>query len=146
MNDTTRATRTMFRSMLSQLVVLLGVLLVLAVGVGYAVAGTPGLWGALMAVGIAAFFMLTTVVLMLLTAAQPLPIASAAFVGGWLVKVIVLFGVVLAVRGSDFYHRGVFFVVLTVAIIASTAIEMKVAATARIPNVEPRASDDTAGA
>ncbi|NLI18844.1 MAG: hypothetical protein GX427_08550 [Actinomycetales bacterium] len=137
MNETDAATRTMFRTILRHLLIMLAALLAFSVPAGWFVAGRPGMWGALMAVGIAAFFTLTTGALMLATADKPLAIASAAFVGGWLVKVLVLFGVLLAVRGADFYHRGTFFVVLAVAIVASTAIEMRAAAIARIPVVEP---------
>ncbi len=139
MDDTARATRTMYHTILRQLAVLLAVLLGAAVGVGWLVAGEAGVWGALMAVGIAAFFMLTTVVLMLVTADKPLEIASAAFVGGWIVKVLALFGVLVAVRDAGFYHRGVFFGALALAVVAATAIEMRAAATARVPNTGPGA-------
>ncbi|MGM0385204.1 MAG: hypothetical protein ACQERF_04385 [Actinomycetota bacterium] len=134
MDDTTRATRTMYQTIVRHLLVLLGILLVLGTGTGYLVAGLPGFWGALMAVSIAGFFMFTTVAIMLATADQPLAIASAAFVGGWLVKVLVLFGILLAVRGRDFYHPAVFFAVLTVAIVGSTVLEMRAVAGARVPN------------
>lgn len=134
MDDTTRATRTMYQTIILHLGVLLAVLLVLGAAGGYLLAAQPGLWGALMAVAIAAFFMLTTVATMLATADKPLPIASAAFVGGWLVKVLVLFGVLLAVRDRDFYHPGVFFAVLTLAIVGATALEMRAVARSRVPN------------
>lgn len=134
MDDTTRATRTMYQRIIRQLGVLLAALVVLGAAAGYLVAGAPGLWGALMAIAIAAFFMLTTVATMLATAAQPLPIASAAFVGGWLVKVLVLLGVLVAVRGRDFYHPLVFFVVLAVAIVGATVLEMRAVGRARVPN------------
>lgn len=137
MNDTTRATRNMYQHILRRLAVLVAVLLVVGSAVGYVVAGTPGLWGALMAAGIAAVFMLGTVVTMMATADKPLPIATAAGVGGWALKTVLLFVVLLAVRGRDFYSPGVFFVVLVAAILGSLAIELAGVMRARIPNTEP---------
>ncbi|NCC95126.1 MAG: hypothetical protein EOM10_17975 [Opitutae bacterium] len=145
MDDTTGATRAMYQTIQRQLLVLLGVLLVLGLGAGYLIAGLGGVWGALMAVAIAGFFMLTTVAIMLATADKPLAIASAAFVAGWLVKVLVLFGILIAVRGRDFYHPAVFFAVLTVAIIGSTIIEMRAVATARVPNTGTGSTEIGAG-
>lgn len=137
MNDTTRATRTMYEHILRRLAVLVGVLIALGATVGYLLAGAPGVWGALMAAGIAALFMVGTVVTMMITADQPLPIATAAGVGGWGIKTILLVGVLVLVRGRDFYSPGVFFVVLVLAIIGSLVIEMTQVLRARVPNVEP---------
>ena len=88
-----------------------------------------------MAIGLAAFFMLTTVITMLVTAEKPLATATAGLAGGWLLKTLVLFGVLLAVRGRDFYHPGVFFVVLAAAIVGTTVVEMRAIARSRVPNV-----------
>ncbi|UNX53981.1 hypothetical protein MF406_13570 [Georgenia sp. TF02-10] len=137
MTETSRATRNMYQVMLRRLAVLVAVLAVGGAGVGYLVAGLPGVWGALMAAGIATLFMLGTVVTMMVTADKPLPIASAAGVGGWLVKMLVLFGLLLAVRGADFYDRGTFFVVLVLAVLGSLAIESAGVLRARVPTVEP---------
>jgi hypothetical protein len=145
MDDTTRATRTMYQTIVRQLLVLLGILLVLGVGAGYLIAGQGGVWGALMAVAIAGFFMLTTVAIMLATAGRPMAIASAAFVAGWLVKVLLLFGILIAVRGRDFYDPAVFFTVLTLAIIGSTIIEMRAVAGARVPNTGTGSTEIGAG-
>lgn len=139
MNDTTRATRNMYEHILRRLAVLVAGLAVVGSAVGYLVAGSPGVWGALMAAGIAAVFMLGTVVTMMVTADKPLPIATAAGVGGWAVKTILLFVVLVVVRGRDFYSPGVFFVVLVVAILGSLAIEVAGVLRARVPNVEPSA-------
>lgn len=135
-NDTAVATRRMFRAIMRQLLALLAALLVLGVAVGWLVAGTPGVWGALMAVAIAAFFLLPTVVVMLLTVDKPVAVTSAALVVAWFVKMLVLLGALAAVRGADLHHRGTFFVTLALAIVASSAIEMRAAAVARVPNTE----------
>lgn len=129
--------RAMFSTVLRQLLVLTAVLGVGGAVVGYLAAGTPGLWGALLGTGIVAFFMLTTAVVMRLTADRPLHVANAAFIGSWLVKVVVVFAVLLFVRDRDFYHPLVFFVTLTLAILGSLAIEMRAALQARVPHVDP---------
>ncbi|MEE6273379.1 hypothetical protein [Georgenia wangjunii] len=137
--DTARATRAMFRTILRRLTVLVAVLAVGGAAVGAAVAGTPGVWGALMAAGIAALFVLGTAATMLLTADKPVHVASAAGVGGWLVKTLVVFGVLLLVRDRDFYSPGVFFAVLVLALLGSLAIEFGAMLRARVPYVEPNA-------
>lgn len=137
MTETDRTIKTMYERILRRLAVLVAALAVGGAVVGWLVAGLPGVWGALMAAGIATLFMLGTVVTMMVTADKPLPIASAAAVGGWLVKMVLLFVVLVLVRGRDFYHPGVFFVVLVLAILGSLAIESAAVLRARVPNVEP---------
>ncbi|MPV38123.1 hypothetical protein [Georgenia subflava] len=137
MNETTRATRNMYEVILRQLIVLVAVLAAGGSVVGYLVAGLPGVWGALMGAAIAALFTLGTVITMMRTADRPVHVMSAAMVGGWIVKMILLFAVLLIVRDRDFYSPGVFFVVLALAILGSLAIEFRAILTARIPTVEP---------
>lgn len=135
-SETGRATRNMYALILRRLGILVTGLAVLGSAVGYLVAGTPGVWGALMGAGIAALFMLGTVVTMMLTADKPLPVATAAGVGGWMAKMVILFVVLLLVRGRDFYSPGVFFVVLVLAILGSLGIEMAAVLRARVPTVD----------
>jgi len=134
----------MFSTVLRRMAILLVVLAVGGCAIGYLAAGTPGLWGGLLGTGLAAFFLLTTAVVMLATADKPLHVASAALVGSWLAKVVVVFVVLLVVRGRDFYDPVVFFVTLTLAILGSVAIEMSAAMKARVPHVDPsnRAEND----
>ncbi|WP_052436414.1 hypothetical protein [Georgenia sp. SUBG003] len=153
MSDTTRqnpdetgsATRGMYGVILRRLGVLVAALAVLGSVVGWLVAGTPGLWGALMGAGIAALFMVGTVVTMMLTADRPLPVATAAGVGGWLAKMILLFVLLLLVRDRDFYSPGVFFAVLVLAIVGSLAIEMAAVLRARVPTVDLSARASSGG-
>ncbi|WP_083602969.1 hypothetical protein [Bowdeniella nasicola] len=137
-----RATRAMFNKILRQLLIMLGVASVLAVGIGALVAGLPGVYGALLALGLSALFVLTTVIVMRATAAQPVYIASAAALGSWFVKVLIVFGVLLLVRDTDFYHRGVFVFTLIPLILVSSIIEMKGVAGARVMYVDPTQRPD----
>ncbi|KAE8763094.1 hypothetical protein [Georgenia thermotolerans] len=135
--DTSGATRDMFRRILRQLTLLVVVLAVGGGVVGYLAAGQPGLWGALMGAGVAALFMVGTVATMLLTADKPLHVASAAGVGGWILKLILLLVLLALVRGKDFYSPGAFFVVLVLAIIGSFVIEARAVLHSRVPTFEP---------
>ncbi|MFC4555973.1 hypothetical protein [Georgenia faecalis] len=138
-SDTTRATRAMFRTILRRLTALVVVLAVGGALIGGVLTGMPGVWGALMAAGIAALFTLGTALTMLLTADKPIYVASGAGVGAWLVKTVVVIIVLVLVRDRDFYSPGVFFCVLVVALLGSLAIEFSAMLKARIPNVEPGA-------
>ena len=140
-NETGRATRNMYAVILRRLGILVAALAVLGSVVGYLVAGAPGVWGALLGAGIAALFMLGTVVTMMLTADKPLPVATAAGVGGWIVKMVILFVVLLLVKDRDFYSPGVFFIVLVLAIVGSLGIEMAAVLRARVPTVDLSARD-----
>lgn len=129
--------RAMFRTALRQMALLLAVLGVLSCVVGYLAAGPPGLWGGVLGTAIVAFFTLTTAVVMLVTADRPQHVASAAFVGSWLGKVVIVFVLLIIVRDRDFYDPLVFFITLTLAILGSLAIEMSAALKARVPYVDP---------
>lgn len=137
MTETGRATAELLRTITRQMLAFLGGLVVLGTVGGWLAGGAAGVWGALLATAIAAFFLLTTVLVMRATAQATLPLASAALLGGWLVKVVVLFGVLWLVRDSAAYHRGVFLVALLAAVTGVLIIEMRAVLRARIPVVEP---------
>jgi len=129
----------MFRTIVKQLALVTAALAILGGLVGYLVAGGAGLWGALMGAGIVAFFMLTSAAVMLATAEKSTNAASGAFIGSWLIKVILVFVALVALRGADFYAPKVFFVVFALAIITSIAIELRAVWHARVPYVDPSA-------
>ncbi|MFD1716824.1 hypothetical protein [Georgenia deserti] len=135
------ATQTAIRAMYTTMLVRMGIFVAaLAVGggvLGYLVAGMPGLWGGLLGAGIAALFMVATVVTMLVTANRSLTVVTTAAVGGWLVKMLLVFVVLLLISGRDFYSPGVFFIVLVVAVIGSLLIEALGVMRSRVPTVEP---------
>lgn len=136
MSDTSRAIDAMFASLVRQLGVAFLLIGVVGCGLGYVFAEREGLIGGAMGLGVTVFFMGTSVVVAMLTAKYPIQISQAAFVGAWIVKVLVLFVVLALVRGQDFYDRFVFFGVLVVTIVVTTALEMRAIAKARVPNVE----------
>ncbi|GAA1406032.1 hypothetical protein [Oerskovia paurometabola] len=133
------AVSAVFRTALRDTLLLLGGLLVLGVGLGALLAGTAGVWGALMGVGIALVFSGTTIVAMARTARSTPTTTAAVVLGSWLVK-IVLLGIVLAVlRNYEFYDRIVFAVVLLVGVIGSALLDYRAVDRGRIPYVTPKA-------
>ncbi len=131
------ASRTMFRVILRQLLLMFAVVAILGLPIGYLVAGSRGIGGVALALGLTALFILTTVAVMYLTVEQHVFVSSAAAMGSWLVKMGLVFVVMLLVRGMDFYDPAMFLVTLAVVIIASTVIEMRGVLKARIPYVTP---------
>lgn len=128
--------RAVFASVLRDVLVLVVGVTVVGAGVGYLVAGTPGLWGALVGAGFAAFFCLTTLVIMVRTADRPMHVTNAWATGAWLGKMLVLGVVLYLLRDLTFYDPRVLFVVLCVAVVGSLALEMRQVARARIPAVD----------
>lgn len=109
---------------------------VLGAGVGLLVGGMPGLWGGLLGAGVAAFFSVTTAVIMVRTADRPMHVTNAWVIGAWLAKMLVLLVVLALLKDATFFHKGVFFVVLVVAVVGSMALEMWQLQRARIPVVD----------
>ena len=91
------------------------VALVLAMGIGYLVAGLPGLWGGLLGVGIGVAFFTVTVVLALVTARFNPTLLGIVVMVSWLVKMGLLVVILVFLRSADFYSRPVFFISLLVS-------------------------------
>lgn len=137
MSTTERALETLFAQIVRHMVIAFAVIAVLGCGIGYLVAGFHGLYGALLGLGITAFFMGTSALVMLLTAKAPIYIAQAAFIGAWILKMVIVLAVIFVVRGQGFYDPRVFFVVLAVSIVTATVIEMRAVIQSRVPTIEP---------
>lgn len=133
------ATTAVFRRALRDTVLLLGVLAVLGIGVGALVAGLPGVWGALVGVGLALVFSGTTVVAMLRTLHSPPHTMAAVVMGTWLAKVLVVVVVLALIRDQDFYSRGVLAAVLALGVVGSAVLDYRAVANGRVPYVEPGA-------
>ena len=108
--------------------------------IGYAVAGTSGLWSALVAVLLAAVFLGLTAGTILVANrwyGDPLytPIFFGAVMGGWIVKFALFIVVLFVLRGAPWLNGTVFFVALVVSVIASLAIDVVVMLRMRVPYV-----------
>jgi len=135
------AARDVFRAALRDMLVLLAALAVLGVGIGYLVAGTPGVWGAVIGVGLALLFSGTTVLSMLRTARSTPTTMAAVVLGAWLGKFAVLIAVLAVLRGREFYSKEVLAVVLIVGVLGSAVLDYRAVRNGRVPYVTPAADD-----
>lgn len=129
--------REVFRAALRAMLVLLAALTVLGVGIGFAVAGVPGVWGAAIGVGLALLFSGTTILSMLRTTGSTPTTLAAVVMGAWLGKVVVLIAVLAVIRDRDFYSRGVLAAVLLVGVVGSAVLDYRAVRVGRVPYVTP---------
>ena len=129
--------REVFRTSLRMMGWLLLGLSVLGLGAGYAFARGPGVWAALMGVGIAALFSGTTIVSMLRTTGSSPTTMAAVVLGAWLGKIIVLMVVLATIADRDFYNRVVFGIVLFAGVVGSALLDYRAVAGGRVPYVTP---------
>lgn len=106
--------------------------------IGFAVAGTSGLWSALIAILLAAVFLSLTAGTILIANrwyGDPLyvPIFFGAVMGGWIVKFALFIVVLLVLRGQPWLNGTVFFVALVVSVVASLIIDVVVMLKMRVP-------------
>src|SRR5699024_11752996 len=115
----TAAVLRMIRTAGRRLLLVSAVIAVLASGVGYLVAGLPGVWAALIGAGISLAFTGTTVASMYLVAGRSPELLQIVLLGGWLVKMALLVIVLVWLREQTFYHKGVFVATLVVVVVAA---------------------------
>ncbi len=131
------AVRGVFRTALRSVLIGLIVLLVAGVGLGALLAGTRGVWGALLGVAAAVVFSGTTVWAAWRTA-EATPVTTGAIVlGSWLLKMIVLVAALAVLKDAEFYSKPVFAVVLLAGGLASAAIDYLAIRRSRLPYVDP---------
>jgi len=118
------------------LVVWLG-LTAIAVAIGMGVAGKPGVWAAIIGSGISGMFFLLTATVALVTSATKPTYLAGAILGSWLVKIVVLMGVLAWLRNADFYHRGILFGTLVVTTFGILILESVLVTRAKVPYVQP---------
>lgn len=133
----TAAVLRMIRTAGRRLLLVSAVIAVLASGVGYLVAGLPGVWAALIGAGISLAFTGTTVASMYLVAGRSPELLQIVLLGGWLVKMVLVFLLLSWLQHQAFYHRGVLFATLVVVVVAALVVETITVLKARIPYVEP---------
>ncbi|NMM16558.1 MAG: hypothetical protein HHJ14_05275 [Cellulomonas sp.] len=139
------AAAAVFRRALRDVLVLLAALAVLGVGVGALAAGQPGVWGALVGVGLALVFSGTTIVSMLVTSRASGARLAAVVLGAWLGKVLVVIVVLALIQDRDFYDRPVLAVVLLVGVVGSAVLDYRAVSRGRVPYVEPGVRQADAG-
>lgn len=114
------------------------VVMVLAAGLGWAIAGSAGLWGAVLGIAIPVVFYSITVVVALVTLRVRPEVFGAAILGSWIVKIAVLIGVLAALSNADFYSRGAFFIAFVIGTVGYLVAEAAIVVKTRVPYLEPR--------
>jgi hypothetical protein len=126
-------------------VLVAGAIIVVAVGVvasvvGALVAGTPGLWGALMGTALVLLLVsVTSASILIANRFYGSPGFLTAFfgivLGAWVVKFVLFIVAVVLLRGQPWLDPIVLFVTLVVGLLASLAVDVIVAMRARLPYV-----------
>jgi hypothetical protein len=123
--------------------------------VGYLVAGTTGLWSALVGVLVAAVFLAITGASILIANrwygdALYVPLFFAIVLGGWILKFVVFIVALLLLRDQPWIEPAVFFVAVVVSVLASLVVDVVVLLRMRVPHVsdvtlptDPDAGDRT---
>ena len=68
-------------------------------------AGITGLWGVLIGAAIGGGFVLLTALSVLVTSNTTPATTGAVVLGSWLLKIVVLLGVLIVIRNLDFYDK-----------------------------------------
>jgi hypothetical protein len=115
------------------------VLAVIGAIVGFLVAGTTGMWSALVGVLVAAVFLGITGASILIANrwfGDPLyvPIFFGVVMGGWIVKLVLFIVILLALRGQPWIEPAVFFVAIVVSVLASLLVDVVVLVRMRVPH------------
>lgn len=110
---------------------------VLSLMVWGALRGLPGLYGVLIGAAIGGGFVLLTVLSVLVTSHTNATTTGAVVLGSWLLKIVVLLGVMLVIRDLDFYDRTAFIVTVVAALIVVLGAETWGILTARVTYVQP---------
>ncbi|MBY6313810.1 hypothetical protein HQ606_06095 [Rhodococcus kroppenstedtii] len=122
-------------------VIALIVLAVVSAVVAYLVAGTPGLWGALIGSAVGGVFILATAASVLWSANLPPTTVGAVLLGGWLAKMLVAIVVLGILRGMDFYSRPALGLVLLASLLIVLGAETVGVLRQRAPYVDTPPSD-----
>lgn len=116
----------------------LAALTVLSLLVGWLVAGFPGIWGALIGIGLAGLFCGGTMWSITRTiGAAPISMAATIMLT-WLAKLVILIGVLAFLRGRDFYNPYILFAVIAIGVLGALAIQALTVKRSHLPYVVPK--------
>jgi hypothetical protein len=121
------------------------VALVVAVAIGYLLDGLPGVWGAVLGVGLSVLFFTATVALALATARLQPQLLGVTVLVAWLVKMIVLLAVLVVLDQQDFYSRAVFFGSLLICTVGYLGMEAMIVARTKVLYLETEFAPESPG-
>lgn len=116
------------------------ILAVVGAVVGFLVAGTTGLWSALLGVLVAAVFLAITGASILIANRWYgndlyVPVFFGIVMGGWILKFVVFIAILFILRGQPWIEPTVFFVAAVVSVLASLVVDVVVMMRMRVPHV-----------
>lgn len=114
------------------------VIAIVAGGVGFLVAGMPGLLGGLLGAALSAVFLGITAISFLIAGRAAKgdstnPVFFGIVVGVWLLKLVVFVVIEVLLRGQPWFDPRVFFVAIVVVVIGSLALDAVAMTRARVP-------------
>lgn len=104
--------------------------------IGYLVAGTPGLWGALLGLGVSFVFFTITAGVSIATARLQPQWLGMAVLASWLLKMIGLIAILVVLKSADFYSKPAFFIALIVGTFGYLAMEAVIVARTKVLYLE----------
>jgi hypothetical protein len=108
------------------------------IGIGNAVSGAAGFWGSAMGAIVAGAFFAVTAAVAIKTSKLSPDQLGFVILGSWLLKIVILMGVLAWLRTEDFYSRPFFFAVLLIQTIVLLILEAAILTRAKVPYVEPK--------
>lgn len=105
------------------------------------VAGTPGLWGALIGAAVGGGFILFTALGVLLTSKMPAMTAGAVLLGTWLLKLILAIVVMGSLDSMDFYNRNALVLTIVFALVIVLGAETYGVLSTRALYIDAQSSD-----
>ncbi|WP_431972288.1 hypothetical protein [Nocardia sp. bgisy134] len=119
----------------------LAVLVVLSASIATAVAGLPGLWGALLGAAIGGVFILTTAAVVLFGAKLPPSTAGLVMLASWAGKVLLVLIAVAVLNQFDFYNRMALFLTVIGSLLIVLGAETYGVLRQKVPYVSTTAGD-----
>ncbi|MEU0541053.1 hypothetical protein [Nocardia sp. NPDC005978] len=114
----------------------LAVLVVISAILSTIIAGTPGLWGALLGAAIGGGFILTTAASVLFSAKIESGLQGIVLLGSWVGKLLVALVVVAVLKQYDFYSSGALFLTVVGALLVVLGAETYGLLRQKVPTVE----------
>ncbi len=137
-DEVTAATTSIFQQALKGMLMLVAGVTVVGVVVGFLVAGSSGVWGALLGSALTIIFSGTTVLTMLKTTGSSPQMMAGVVLGGWVAKMIVLVAALAVLGQFEFYNKYVFAAVLLIGVMGSVGLDYRAVSRGRMPYVVPR--------
>lgn len=121
-----------FRRVLRWSAVVAAAVAVVGGAIGFAVAGLPGFVSALIGAGLALLFAGVTVLSVILAARLDTMYFMAVILGAWLLKFVLVLGVLFAIRGQPFIHDWTLWGSLVAAVVGALVVDVVCVVTARL--------------